>query len=47
MYVFFRKKRIPEKICLSIDNKSIDAVSYFNFFDLLIDENLSWKIIIS
>ena len=41
--MFFRKKRTPEKISLSIDNKSIDAVSHFNFLVLLIDENLSWK----
>ena len=41
--MFFRKKRTPEKISLSIDNKSIDAVSHFNFLGLLIDENLSWK----
>ena len=47
MHVFLRKKRIPEKIFLSIDNKSIDAVSYLNFLDQLIDENLSWKIYIT
>ena len=41
--MFFLKKRTPEKISLSIDNKSIDAVSHFNFLGLLIDENLSWK----
>ena len=41
--MFFQKKRTPEKISLSIDNKSIDAVSHFNFLGLLIDENLSWK----
>ena len=41
--MFFRKKRTPEKISLSIDNKSIDAVSHSNFLGLLIDENLSWK----
>ena len=41
--MFFQKKRTPEKISLSIDNKSIDAVSHFNFLGQLIDENLSWK----
>ena len=47
MHVFFPEKRISEKIFLSIDNKSIDAVSYLNFLDQLIDENLSWKIYIT
>ena len=42
MYVF-QKKRTPENISLYMDNKSIDAVSHFNFLGLFIDENLSWK----
>ena len=43
MYVFQKKKRSPENISLYMDNKSIDAVSHFNFLGLFIDENLSWK----
>ena len=43
MYVFQKKKRTPENISLYLDNKSIDAVSHFNFLGLFIDENLSWK----
>ena len=41
--MFFRKTRNPENISLYIDNKSIDAVSHFNYLGLVIDENLSWK----
>ena len=39
MYVF-PKKTYSEEISLSIDNKSIGAVSHFNFLSLLIDEKL-------
>ena len=33
--MFFGKKRTPENISLYMDNKSIDAVSHFNFLGLL------------
>ena len=41
--MFFRKKSTPENISSYIDNKSINAVSHFNFLELFIDENLTWK----
>ena len=43
LMIFYLKQKKVRDINLSMDDNQIEQVSVFNFFCIILDDNLSWK----
>ena len=41
--MFFQKRRSITPLQFSINNRAIDVVENFNYLDIILDANMSWK----
>ena len=42
--MLFHKRRAVTPINISMNNMPIDIVPHFNYLEIILDENLSWKV---